>query len=207
MHSVLSGKSYKALKGGKMKFNIYINGVGGQGIGVLSAVIGESLIAAGYEVLGCDTHGLAQRHGSVSSQIRAGSEIYHPLIEENEADIVLSLERLEALRAAENFLRPGGDLIFYDSIYQPIAVRTGEKEYPEPEDIENICALKKAHLHRIKIEGLEDFRKQNTAIIARFISLGRIPGLTHEIAIEKLKDYVKYDLQENLKIYEIAKCP
>ncbi|MEW5950713.1 MAG: 2-oxoacid:acceptor oxidoreductase family protein [Elusimicrobiota bacterium] len=190
-----------------MNFNIYINGVGGQGVGILAAVLGESLISAGYEIMGCDTHGLAQRHGSVSSHIRAGKNIFHPLIDENEADFVLSLERLEALRGAENMLKSKGILIFYDSVYQPISVRTGEKKYPSLQDLEKICFIKKAVFHKIKIEGLKDFRKQNTALISVFVSLAKIPGLTHELILSKLKDYIKYDIEENIKIYERAKVP
>ncbi len=188
-----------------MTFNIYINGVGGQGVGVLASALGEALMSAGYEITGCDTHGLAQRHGSVSSHLRAGEMIWHPLTDENEADFALSLERLEALRAAEHMLKPGGTLVFYDSSYQPIAVRTGEKKYPSLKQLEQACLAKKASFHRVKIENLKDFRKQNTALIAAFVSLSKIPGLTHEKALAAIADYIKYDKDENIRIYEEAK--
>jgi indolepyruvate ferredoxin oxidoreductase beta subunit len=188
-----------------MNLNIYLNGVGGQGVGVLAAILGEALIAAGYEIIGSDTHGLAQRHGSVSSHIRVGKDIYYPLIEENEADFVLSLERLEALRAAESMLKPGGFLLFYDSCYQPIAVRIGEKKYPSLKQIEEVCAAKKATLRRVKLENLKDFRKQNIALISVFVSSAKIPGLTDEKVLATMGDYLKYDKEENIKIYYSAK--
>lgn len=187
-----------------MDLNIYINGVGGQGIGVLAAIIGESLIEEGYNVIGSDTHGLAQRHGSVSSHIRIGKDVYYPLIEKNSADIVLSLERLEALRAAEQYLKNNGILIFYDSIYQPILTRIGKNKYPEIKDIENICNEKKANFFKIKIENLKDYRKQNIAIIGKLISLN-ILKINEEIIINKIKEYLKYDLEENIKIYNESK--
>lgn len=189
-----------------MNFNIYLNGVGGQGVGVLAAVLGEALMAAGYEIIGCDTHGLAQRHGSVSSHLRVGEGLSYPLIEENDADFVLSLERLEALRAAEDMLKPGGLLLFYDSCYQPIAVRVGEKKYPSLKQIEEVCAAKKATISRVKLENLKDFRKQNTALISAFVSLAKIPGLSDEKALAAMSDYLKYDKEENLKIYRAAKA-
>ena len=88
--------------------DIYLCGVGGQGIGMLAEVLAQACIDAGYEVRGCDTHGLAQRHGTVSSHLRLGSDAYTPQVSPRQADLVLSLERLEALRATHSMLKPGG---------------------------------------------------------------------------------------------------
>lgn len=184
-----------------MNLNIYINGVGGQGIGVLASVIGEIFFDMGYKIIGSDTHGLAQRHGSVCSHIRVG-DFNYPLIEKYSADFVLSLERLEALRAAEDFLKPNGVLIYYDSVYQPVLVRMGEKEYPKNEDIEKVCLIKKSKLIKIKMKEINDYRKQNVAILSVFAREIKIPD---EKVMSVLKNYIKYDLQENINIYNKAK--
>ena len=61
-------------------FNIFLIGVGGQGIGLVSEVIARAADVAGIAVHGADTHGLAQRGGSVSSFIRLGDKAYSPMI-------------------------------------------------------------------------------------------------------------------------------
>ena len=78
--------------------DIYLVGVGGQGIITASRIIGDAAILAGKNVLLSETHGMAQRGGSVVCTARIG-EVYSPLIPDGQADVVLSFELLEALRA------------------------------------------------------------------------------------------------------------
>lgn len=78
--------------------DIYLVGVGGQGIITASRIIGDAAILAGKNVLLSETHGMAQRGGSVVCTARIG-EVYSPLIPDGQADVVLSLELLETLRA------------------------------------------------------------------------------------------------------------
>jgi len=78
--------------------DIYLVGVGGQGIITASRIIGDAAILAGKNVLLSETHGMAQRGGSVVCTARIG-DIYSPLIPDGRADVILSLELLEALRA------------------------------------------------------------------------------------------------------------
>ena len=73
-------------------FNIYLTGVGGQGIGLLIEILLRAADHAGFPVKGVDTHGLAQRGGIVVSQIRIGEEAHSPLIRQGEADLVVALE-------------------------------------------------------------------------------------------------------------------
>ena len=64
--------------------NIYLCGVGGQGIGLLSEVMIRTALSAGYNVMGADTHGLAQRGGTVVSHLRIGPEVFTPLVPEGQ---------------------------------------------------------------------------------------------------------------------------
>ena len=91
-------------------FNIYLTGVGGQGIGLISEVLMRAADHAGLNVMAVDTHGLAQRGGVVVSQIKTGEELHSPLSFQGEADLVVSLERNEALRAAITALKEGSIL-------------------------------------------------------------------------------------------------
>jgi indolepyruvate ferredoxin oxidoreductase beta subunit len=79
--------------------NIVIVGAGGQGLITLLKVISEAALQEGYEVRTSELHGLSQRGGSVEVHVRFGEKIYSPLVEKGKADLVISLELQEALRA------------------------------------------------------------------------------------------------------------
>ncbi|WP_206076285.1 2-oxoacid:acceptor oxidoreductase family protein [Marinitoga lauensis] len=117
-------------------FNIYLIGVGGQGIGLLSEVIIRSADKAGLNVRGVDTHGLAQRGGTVSSNIRIGDNINSPLIMKGQADLVVALERHETLRGMNDYSKNNSTLIYYDAVWQPLDVRLRKAKEVENEIIE-----------------------------------------------------------------------
>jgi len=94
----------------KQPLNIHLAGVGGQGIGLLNEILLRAADHAGYNAIGVDTHGLAQRGGIVVSEIRLGETVHSPLIGNGQADLVVALERHEALRAALQFLKVGMQL-------------------------------------------------------------------------------------------------
>ena len=79
-------------------FNIIVNGVGGQGVVTLLSLIDEAAFVEGYDIKSSELHGLSQRGGSVETHIRFGKKIYSPLIPIGRADLIISLEMLEALR-------------------------------------------------------------------------------------------------------------
>lgn len=80
-------------------FNIVIVGTGGQGIITLLSIINEAAFIEGYDVKSSELHGLSQRGGSVEAFIRFGKSVYSPLFSFGKADLVLSLEITEGLRA------------------------------------------------------------------------------------------------------------
>ena len=77
---------------------IFLTGVGGQGTLLASRLLGEAALAAGYNPMVSETHGMAQRGGIVVSTVILG-DLQSPLISPGEADIVLGFEALEAFRA------------------------------------------------------------------------------------------------------------
>jgi indolepyruvate ferredoxin oxidoreductase beta subunit len=151
--------------------NIYLCGVGGQGIGLLTETLGQACLAAGHVIHGCDTHGLAQRGGVVISHLRLGPGALTPKVPEGEAHLVIALERLEGLRAVGTHLRDGGALLYYDAVYQPIAVRMGEARYPSAADVQAAVAARNGAVHRVFVEGLADPRMQNSALMGRLAAL------------------------------------
>lgn len=110
--------------------NIMVVGVGGQGTLLTSRIIGKAALAAGYDVKLSEVHGMAQRGGSVVTFVRFGERVYEPIVEEGEADLLISFERLEALRYA-HYLKPNGVIVVNDARIDPMTVVIGAKTYPE----------------------------------------------------------------------------
>ncbi len=159
-------------------FNIYIVGVGGQGVGLMASALSAAVCDAGFRVLCADTHGIAQRGGISSSHLRIGRSAFHPLISPHCAHLVIALERLEALRGAEKMLAGGGRVFYLDTVFQPATVRMGEVPYPSTEDVEAAVSQKRGRLVRVPLDSLDDKRMGNTLLVAHLIHKRAVPGLT-----------------------------
>ncbi|PKK89638.1 MAG: pyruvate ferredoxin oxidoreductase [Candidatus Wallbacteria bacterium HGW-Wallbacteria-1] len=183
-------------------FDIYLTGVGGQGIGLLSEVLLRALDHAGKRVLGVDTHGLAQRGGVVVSNIRVGEKMMSPLIRESMADMVISLERYEAYRATMNTLKTGGTLVYYDTVIQPLGIRLENENPIDSEDIARLCEYRKIDMTCIENEDLEDPRTQNTVILAALCREKMIPGLEAGHMVAAMGDLLQgSSLEHNIELF------
>ena len=109
--------------------SILICGVGGQGTILMSKTLTSGLVAAGYDVKMSEVHGMAQRGGSVSTQVRYGEKVYSPIIGRGEADVLVAFEKLEGARYSE-LLKPGGTALINDYEVFPLPVSSGAAEYP-----------------------------------------------------------------------------
>lgn len=109
--------------------NIRLAGVGGQGILVASEVLSDALLEAGYDVKKSEVHGMAQRGGTVNSDVRFGQKVYSPIIPEGTVDILLAFEHMEALRYLPS-VKPGGIVIANEQRILPASVTSGKAEYP-----------------------------------------------------------------------------
>jgi len=165
-------------------FNIYLAGVGGQGIGLLSEIILRAGDHAGLPVKGVDTHGLAQRGGIVKSQIRMGKDAHAPLIAERCADLLVALERHEALRAMHSALKARGTLIYYNAVWQPLDVRLGRDPEVSAEMLENAARAREIKTIQVYDPDLPDARMQNIALLAVIAKGELIPGV-------RLEDYTR----------------
>ncbi len=112
------------------KLNVMVVGVGGQGTLLTSRIIGKTALIAGYDVKLSEVHGMAQRGGSVVTFVRFGANVYEPVVEEGEADILIAFERLEAKRYA-HYLKKDGIIIVNDCRIDPMTVVIGANQYPE----------------------------------------------------------------------------
>ena len=110
--------------------SILLTGVGGQGAILVSKILTKGLIQAGYDVKMSEVHGMAQRGGSVSTQVRFGEKVYSPIIGRGEADIMVAFEKMEAVRYVE-FLKPDATVVVNDYEIVPMSVASGMAEYPQ----------------------------------------------------------------------------
>jgi indolepyruvate ferredoxin oxidoreductase beta subunit len=171
----------------KTCFNIYMTGVGGQGIGLLAEILARAADYSGLPVRGCDTHGLAQRGGMVASHLRLGRS-WSPLVPDGEADLVIALERHEAVRAADTMLKSGGTIIWYDTSLQPLDVRMGLAAALGSDDMQKLAEARGIRAIRVCRDDLPEARMQNIALVSSILVHGLIPGLGTSQVRKAMKD-------------------
>ena len=106
--------------------NVSLVGVGGQGILLTSDILAKTAALAGLDVKKSEVHGMAQRGGSVISQVRFGDKVYSPIISDGTSDLLVSFERLEALRW-RHLLAPTGKVLINDMNMTPVTVSSGQQ--------------------------------------------------------------------------------
>ncbi len=109
---------------------ILLAGVGGQGTILVSRILTQALIDAGYDVKMSEIHGMAQRGGSVSTTVRYGEKVDSPLIGKGAADVLVAFEEMEAVRWSA-WLKPDGVIVVNDYRIPPLPVASGSADYPE----------------------------------------------------------------------------
>lgn len=185
--------------------NVYLSGVGGQGILLAAKVIADAAAGAGFDVAANEIHGMAQRGGSVTAQIRYAPVVHSPLILEGTADVLGALEHIEALRCA-HFLRPGGFAAVSKYSLVPVSVSSGGAVYPN--DVE-------ARLRRLfpklcycdctsRAIEMGDARLANTMLVGILSSaLGDIPVAAWHQAI---RGRVREPLQDrNIEAFDVGR--
>ncbi len=124
----------------RKSFDLLITGVGGQGAILASDIIGKAAVTAGLPIRAAETHGMAQRGGSVVNHIRVGKD-YGSMIPKKGADLLLALEPMEAIRYLD-FLKDGGIIIVNTHPIIPVTVTAGLTKYPEVSDIIDVLSEK-----------------------------------------------------------------
>lgn len=130
------------------KLDLLIAGMGGQGIILASDIIAEVALASGYDVKKTDTRGMAQRGGSVVSQVRVAEQVFSPLIRPGEADMLLAFEKLEAARWAY-YLGGGGTVIANNLALPPLTVILGYESYPGDAEITRLVKRHKNNFYLV----------------------------------------------------------
>ncbi|MBC7074886.1 MAG: indolepyruvate oxidoreductase subunit beta [Syntrophomonadaceae bacterium] len=167
--------------------NILIAGVGGQGTLLTSRIIARTAVQMGYDVKVSEVHGMAQRGGSVVSQVRYGKKVYSPIIRKGDADIILAFEKIEAARWLD-YLKPGGTIIINNIRVDPLPVLSGKAKYPDDIADKISSFVEKAFVvDADKIaESCGSIRAANVVMVGIFASVFGIPEEEVKKAIQYL---------------------
>lgn len=157
--------------------NVSLVGVGGQGIILTADLLAKAAALAGLDVKKSEIHGMAQRGGSVSSQVRFGDGVASPIIQEGKTDILVSFDKLEAVRSA-HLLAPGGVAVVNDMYLVPVTVSSGQQ--PDVADLDAkvraaIPNLKVVDAMKIATEGAGNARTMNMVIAGALSTLCPFP--------------------------------
>jgi indolepyruvate ferredoxin oxidoreductase beta subunit len=165
-----------------MKKDIILAGVGGQGILTIATIIGDAAAAAGVNLKQAEVHGMSQRGGDVQSNLRLSTEaIYSDLIKQGAADMIISMEPMEALRYLP-YLNKEGVVVTSSNAF---------KNIPNYPDEESMMAELKA-LPRTAILPIEDIAKENSVPkCANVVLLGMAAKYIEILSPEQLRESIK----------------
>jgi len=196
-----------------LSLNIFICGVGGQGLVLLTSVIGAACAKSGKKIITGEMYGLSQRSGTVSVHLRIGEDAFSPLIPYGEADIIIALEAIEALRYIE-FLKKDGIILMNKRIMHPpietskIITAKGSK-YITVEDI--VSKLKNwttniAVVDALKLAGESgNVNTENTVFLGCLSALEIFPAEERNIRESISEAVPKKTVEQNLKAFELGK--
>lgn len=190
-----------------MNKNILLSGMGGQGLVLMTDIICEAALKAGYEVKSNDVVGLSQRGGMVWGNVRIGDKIHSPNIREGHGDYLLAMEPLEGLRW-HHMLKDNGKIILNKKHINPVLVQQEVEDYPS----EAIDALNEKY-EVFSINAAKEAVKIGNEKIANVILIGMLAKalMTDELKInedlwkESIKDFVPEKAVElNYKAFELG---
>ncbi|MDD5368475.1 MAG: 2-oxoacid:acceptor oxidoreductase family protein [Anaerolineaceae bacterium] len=145
-----------------MNFDIFLVGVGGQGILTIGEILASTAEHLEIPVNFFPSKGMAQRGGFVKAQLRLGRDNPGPNIPERSADLVFAMEQSEALKAIR-YVRPGSDFILYGDVWSPAAVMLGKASYPAIEQVRTAVLQAGARFLFIPPTSLPTFHREPVA--------------------------------------------
>jgi indolepyruvate ferredoxin oxidoreductase beta subunit len=157
----------------KDPYNIIITGVGGQGNVMASRVLSNMLVRKGYQITIGETFGASQRGGSVMSHIRVSARsAWSPQIPKGKADIVVSLEPIEAVRVLKTYGHPHVKVLTNSRPIYPVGVISGELDYPSLGEIKN--AVHELSLASWFIDATSEAMRFGNPVLGNIIMIGAL---------------------------------
>jgi indolepyruvate ferredoxin oxidoreductase beta subunit len=192
---------------GKKELEVIICGVGGQGVVLMSELLGNAAVRDGIAVKGSEVLGMAQRGGSVFSNLRLGSGIYAPLTPEGKCDVMVAVEPSEALRNIQ-YLSKSSIVVLNTREVKPFTVFLGSSGYPALEEIldklnkasERVIVLDATHL----AQEAGNLQTTNVVMLGALFGTGLMP-----IKVETAREVVKARvpakaIDVNLKAFDLG---
>ena len=155
------------------EFNILITGVGGQGVILMSELLGKAAVTDGLRVRGSEILGMAVRGGSVTSAIRIGDDVYGPLIPTGKCNALVGMEPSEALRNIA-YLSKSSLVLLNTAVTVPFTVSIGESSYPSLEEM--LRQLGKASDRIIQLDAAKTAEKAGSRLATNIVMLGALFG-------------------------------
>jgi len=195
-----------------MTYNIMMSGVGGQGLMLVSNILGLACAEFGLNIRTAETHGLAQRSGAIYTHIRIGEKVFSPLIPYGEADVLMGMETIETLRYIE-FLKPNGTIILNNYLWYPVQstferVKNPETSYISFELI--LEQLKKVTKDIYIVNALELANKAGNPLTSNVVLLGAL-AITKgfPIKIDQIEEVIpkvvpKKAIEANIKALQLG---
>lgn len=190
----------------KKSYQIYIIGVGGQGTIKTATIIGEAAMAQGLNVVMSEVHGMAQRGGTVVTELKIGDAL-SPLNEKYSTDLLLAFEPSELLRAT-SIIGKDTNIIASCSSIIPFTVSLGISKYPDINQIIERLSKKVDNLHFIDAEKIAieagNIIAANIVILGATLSTSKFP-LKKENIIESMKQNLPIkSIDMNIKALEMG---
>lgn len=186
--------------------NLQLAGVGGQGVLLISNIIGAACVKHGLNVLSSEVHGMAQRGGVVLSTVRIG-EVYSPMIADGEADVLLAFEPIEAARASE-VVSMRTEVVVNTRPIVPFTVGVWGQKYPPVEEV--LKGLQGIAKKVVAIDAEELAKEAGNKVATNIVMLGALMGRDIvPIPLEVVRDTVslkvpKKFLDLNLKAFDLG---
>lgn len=183
--------------------SIMIVGVGGQGILLTSRILGDVALSSGLDVKVSEVHGMSQRGGSVVTYVKMGEKVYSPVIEKNEADILLCFEKLEALRWID-YAKKDATIVINNQRIDPMPVIIGKAKYPE--DI--IEKIKADYKKVVDVPALDMAKKCGSIKAVNVVMIGVMAQCTNiekEVWLKAVEKTVKPQFVDiNIKAFNLG---
>ena len=189
---------------GEKKLDLLITGVGGQGAILASDIIGKAAVISGLSIRAAETHGMAQRGGSVVNHIRLGADL-GSMIPKKGADVLLALEPMEAVRYLD-FLKDGGVIVVNTQPIVPVTVTSGLAKYPDVQEILDVLSEK----YIVKAFNADELAAEAGSRLAMNVAMvGAVSGylpIPKEILIESVKALVpQKTIEINVRAFEMGR--
>jgi indolepyruvate ferredoxin oxidoreductase beta subunit len=196
-----------------LSLNLFICGVGGQGLVLLTTVIGNACAKSGVKIVTGEMYGLSQRSGAVSVHLRIGEDVFSPLIPYGEADILLSLEAIETLRYLEYLKKDGVVLMNKRVMHPPIETsKIITKQLSNYVTLDEVVSKLKGWTQNVAIvdaltlaKESGNVRTENTVFLGCLSALENFPVAESTIRESISEAVPRKTVEQNLKAFELGK--